>query len=136
MPYPNYSYNPINPYPNYMNFQPVQQAPQIQNGGLVPVQSEKEAAEYPVANGTSVTFLNTDELKLYIKTKGFSQLDKPDFKKYNLVEITDGEITQEPIPTKEYAEKAEIEALRGEIQALKEKINKSTDERRGNKHNG
>ena len=52
--------NPVMPQnnPNVMNNnQPVQQQ-QVQNGGVVIVQNAKEAQDYLVANGTSVTFID------------------------------------------------------------------------------
>jgi hypothetical protein len=124
--------NPMfNPYavniPQYQ--QPIQQMQQpiIQQGGFIPVSSEKEAMEYLVAQGTSVTFIDGKNQKMYVKTRGFSPVEQPSFKRYNFVEITDGELTPEnekPNNSIEYAEKSEIEALKGEIEHIKNNIKK------------
>jgi len=125
-----YQNNPMyNPYFNNMQYQqPMQQQqPTIQQGGFIPVSSEKEAAEYLVAQGTSVTFIDGNNKRMYVKTRGFSPVEQPSFKRYELVELTDGETTQETkkeTPIIEYAEKGEIKALRGEIEHIKEELKK------------
>lgn len=112
------------PYGNFQ--QPIQQVqqpvqPTIQQGGFIPVSSEKEAFDYLVAQGTSVTFIDGKNSKMYVKTRGFSPVEQPIFKRYNLVEIAESENTPEQekaTPVIEYAEKSEIEALRGEIKRI------------------
>lgn len=126
-PYMNY-YN--NPYMQYQ--QPIQQVqqpvqPAIQQGGFIPVSSEKEAVDYLVAQGTSVTFIDGKNQKMYVKTRGFSPVEQPSFKRYNLVEITENELTPEKEQASnsiEHAEKGEIEALRSEIEQIKDDIKK------------
>jgi hypothetical protein len=111
---PNY----YNPYyqPQQMPQQMVQ--PQIQNGGFVSVRSEEEARNYPVAQGTSVTFKNETAPYIYTKTTGFSQLDRPMFEKFKLVK----EDTEEELKVDKVDKVAsEIEALWGEINALKKR---------------
>lgn len=81
-------YNPYN-YQNYLPYQNYQQQIQpqqqtIHNGGLVNVQSEQEARNYPVAPQTSVTFHNENEPYIYTKTVG-SSLEPPKFEKFKLV---------------------------------------------------
>ena len=113
---PNY----YNPYyqPQQMPQQMVQ--PQIQNGGFVSVRSEEEARNYPVAQGTSVTFKNETAPYIYTKTTGFSQLDRPMFEKFKLVK----EDTEEEFKVDKVDKVAsEIEALWGEINALKKRNN-------------
>jgi hypothetical protein len=113
---PNY----YNPYyqPQQMPQQMVQ--PQIQNGGFVSVRSEEEARNYPVAQGTSVTFKNETAPYIYTKTTGFSQLDRPMFEKFKLVK----EDTEEELKVDKVDKVAsEIEALWGEINALKKRNN-------------
>lgn len=121
-------YNPyqFNPYAvNVPQYQPQQQT--IQQGGFVPVSNEKEAFEYPVAQGTSVTFIDGNNQKMYIKTRGFSPMEKPSFRKYNLVEVTDGNIqTKQEQPTNltQYVEKVEFDALKDEFEAFKSEFSK------------
>lgn len=114
--------------PNYYNpyYQPQQMPqqiqpqiqPQIQNGGFVSVRSEEEARNYPVAQGTSVTFKNETAPYIYTKTTGFSQLDRPMFEKFKLVK----EETEEEVKVDKVDKVAsEIEALWGEINALKKR---------------
>lgn len=105
--------------------QPVQQVQQqVQNGGVVNVQNEQEARDYLVANGTSVTFIDTNNKKIYIKTKGFSNFDNPTFEKYKL--IKDEEETPAQQPVTEYANKTDLEKVESEIEKIKEEINKIT----------
>ena len=134
------AYNSFYPnfYPNYaqqMQMQQIQQMqqmqpqmqaqtqPQIQNGGFVSVRSEEEARNYPVAPGTSVTFIDENCQRVYAKTMGFSQLDRPTFYKYRLVKedtpdtqnkptsVTDDKVT-------EYALKSDLNALQTQLQGL------------------
>lgn len=128
-----YNYNGMyNPYTaNYpQNYSQNYTQPTIQHGGFVNVQSEKEAMEYPIANGTSLTFIDGVHMKLYVKTKGFSSLDQPIFKKYNIVEVAESKNTPEQEQTSnsiEYAEKGEIEAIKDEIQHIKDDIKKLSE---------
>lgn len=106
--------------------QPVQQVQQqVQNGGVVNVQNEQEARDYLVANGTSVTFIDTNNKKIYIKTKGFSNFDNPTFEKYKLIK---DEEPEKPIQSTniEYANKADVAKVEAEIEKIKEEINKLT----------
>ena len=100
--------------------------PQIQNNGLVSVHNEAEARNYPIAAGNSITFKDENAPYIYTKTMGFSQLDRPTFDKYRLVK-------EDAEPQKEVLDvsadnsaleelKAEIEDVRGEIEALKKKL--------------
>ena len=113
---PNY----YNPYyqPQQMPQQMVQ--PQIQNGGFVSVRSEEEARNYPVAQGTSVTFKNETAPYIYTKTMGFSQMDRPIFERYKLIKEED-----EPVKVDKVDKVAEIESqianLWEEINALKKR---------------
>lgn len=106
--------------------QPVAQPQQIQNGGFVFVQNENEARLYPVAPGNSVTFKDENAPFVYEKTMGFSQLDRPQFKKFRLVEEMDASQTvqnaivnapaAQPLNTPDYALRSDLEALGGAIQ--------------------
>lgn len=126
-------------YQNYVGYNPlyfqqpqqnVQQA-QIQNGGLVLVKDMSEAMNYPVAPGHSVTFKNETQPYIYTKTLGISQLDQPIFEIFKLVKEEREESTLNELNMSEVqfltldegnALKGELEALKSEIQFLKELI--------------
>ena len=97
--------------------QPVQSAPQIQNGGLMIARSVEDAQRYPVAPGTCVTFKIENEKMICEKIMGFSNLEQPVFKKYRLEEIVD-EPTQEE---ETYALKSDLESLQNHIAELEKK---------------
>lgn len=117
-------YYPQNYQQPYQSFQ--QQPMQIQNGGIVRVATEDDARKYPVAPGYSVTFISEDGTHCYTKTAGFSQFEAPKFEKYRLIKEIEpkSELLDEGdknIP--EYATKADLDALRAEFNAFKEKSN-------------
>lgn len=95
------------------------QPQQIQNGGFVIVKDEKEAYEYPVAPGTSVTFIDEARKHLYIKTVGLNMFDRFEFRKFL--------ITEETVEAEQEAEKVknhlgDIEDLRAGYEELKKEI--------------
>ena len=134
------AYNSFYPnlYPNYaqqMQMQQIQQMqqmqpqmqaqtqPQIQNGGFISVRSEEEARNYPVAPGTSVTFIDENCQRVYAKTMGFSQLDRPTFYKYRLVKEDTPDTQNKPTSVTddkviEYALKSDLNALQTQLQGL------------------
>lgn len=93
--------NPYNYYNNYQQQygqqmqqpQQNQQSQQIQQNGFVSVRSEEEARNYPIALGTSVTLMDENKPFVYAKTMGFSQLDRPTFKVFKLVEQNQAHVT-------------------------------------------
>lgn len=113
---------------NNNNFPPVPQIPNhMQNGGFIRVQSENEARMYPIQPGTSATFIDENAPYCYTKTLDFSQLDRPIFKRFRLVEEDASENAQnapaqaaqnEPIDLTAYALKADMDALAARIAAL------------------
>ena len=137
--YPN-NYNPyINAYQPYQqNMQQMQpqaqtlQQPQIQNGGFISVRSAQEAFNYPVALGNSVTFKDETAPYIYVKTRGFSQLEEPVFEQFQLVKVENQQKSAEVVPTpneaeqkfdiNNYALKSDLEALQAEINFLKKKV--------------
>ena len=139
-------YNPYQQFqPNFQqtqiqNQQPLQQNQQIQNGGFVSVHNEREARNYPIAPGNSVTFKDENAPYVYTKTQGFSQLDRPVFEKYRLVkeeEYQPQQIAQNALTSEEkaeqannidYALKSDLRALWDEIEELKKRIPKSKEE--------
>lgn len=130
------NYNPyINAYQPYQQMQPQAQTvqqPQIQNGGFISVRSAQEAFNYPVALGNSVTFKDETAPFIYVKTRGFSQLEEPVFEQFQLVKVETQQKTAETVPiTNEveqkfdinnYALKSDLEALQSEINFLKKKV--------------
>lgn len=109
--------------PNYqMAAQP--QPVQIQNGGFVSVRSAQEAFNYPVALGNSVTFKDETAPYIYVKTRGFSQLEEPIFEQFQLVKVDNSQKAAEPEQTTntEYALKSDLSALQDEIDLLKKKV--------------
>ena len=118
-------------YPQYyypqQNFMPQPQQMMQQSNGFISVRNEAEARNYPVGFGNSVTFKDENAPYVYTKTMGFSQLDSPKFEKYKLVK----EEVEEPQTGASNASevkdiyKDEIQALWGEIEALKREVFKS-----------
>lgn len=116
----------INPYQNYYptqpNAYPMQMgvgSQQIQDGGFVSVRSEVEAMNYPVRQGMSVTFKDETAPYIYTKTMGFSQMDRPIFEKYKLIKEEEESVKVDKVDKVA----SEIEALWGEINALKKRNN-------------
>lgn len=131
--YPN-NYNPyINAYQPYQQMQPqvqIVQQPQIQNVGFISVRSAQEAFNYPVALGNSVTFKDETAPYIYVKTRGFSQLEEPVFEQFVKVENQQKSVEVVPTPNEagqkfdinNYALKSDLEALQAETNMLKKKI--------------
>ena len=123
-------YQQYQQYPQYQNFQQMPQQPQqIQNGGFISVHNIQEAINYPVAPGNSVTFKDENSPYIYVKTKGFSQLEEPTFKKFRLIEENDTQqqentttATEQAVNYADFAKQAEITALWSEIEMLKKQI--------------
>ena len=89
-------------YPYISPYQQYQQMTQYQaqnTGSILPVPSEMVARNYPLAPGTSGTFINENEPYCYTKTMGLSQFDRPVFKRYRLVEETDEPQDTQNTPT-------------------------------------
>lgn len=137
--YQPFQYQQYQQYPQYQNFQQMpqqyqnnmqpQQPQQIQNGGFISVHNIQEAINYPVAPGNSVTFKDENSPYIYVKTKGFSQLEEPTFKKFRLIEESDTQpqestttVTEQAVNYADFAKQTEITALWGEIEMLKKQI--------------
>lgn len=125
---------PNNIQPSFQQSQqPIQQ--QIQNGGFISVRNEQEARNYPIAPGNSVTFKDENMPYVYVKTMGFSQLDRPNFEKFRLVKEDDIQAAQnQPMSAEivqqtnniDYALKTDLTALQEEIDVLKQRIEELT----------
>ena len=106
-------------------YPPYQQQPQqIQNGGVVRVRNEAEARDYPVAPGNSVIFVDNSAPYCYVKTMSYSQFDPPRFERFRRVK----EETPAPqmAPAPDYVTRADFEALKAEIEKLKNPVKEET----------
>ena len=114
-------YQQINPY-QINQAQPIQQN-QV-NSGFINVRSAQEAYNYPVAPGASVTFKDETAPFIYVKTRGFNQLEEPTFEQFQLVKVDNSQKATEPVQTAnpEYALKTDITVLQNEIDFLKKKV--------------
>ena len=141
--YQPFQYQQYQQYPQYQNFQQMpqqyqnnmqpQQPQQIQNGGFISVHNIQEAINYPVAPGNSVTFKDENSPYIYVKTKGFSQLEEPIFKKFRLIEESDTQpqestttVTEQAVNYADFAKQADVTALWNEIEMLKKQITELT----------
>ena len=121
-------------YQPQMPQQPTQQYQQTSQNGFIRVQNENEARMYPVAPGSSVTFINENAPYCYTKTLGASQLDRPTFKRFRLVEEVDAvqtapersqsSVLNGSIDLSEYALKADMDALASRIAMIQTQIEK------------
>lgn len=123
MPY--YNAQPQDTYNPQQQMNPQAMQNRMQNG-FVRVQSEEQARQYPVSQGTSVIFIDENAPYCYTKTMDMSQLDKPRFEKYRLVKETTGEPHQE---NDEESKKlsSRLSNVENEIEALKSKIKQISD---------
>ena len=141
--YQPFQYQQYQQYPQYQNFQQMpqqyqnnmqpQQPQQIQNGGFISVHNIQEAINYPVAPGNSVTFKDENSPYIYVKTKVFSQLEEPIFKKFRLIEESDTQpqestttVTEQAVNYADFAKQADVTALWNEIEMLKKQITELT----------
>lgn len=96
---------------------------QVQTSGFITIPSERDARNYPVAYGNSVSFKDENLPYVYTKT-AISQMELPIFKKYRLVEET-SEMPVNPVSNdkgmnlSDYVTKAEFDHFLKEFDALK-----------------
>jgi hypothetical protein len=95
------------------------QPQQIQNGGIIPIKDENEARNYPVAPGTSFTFVDEQRKHLFIKTVGLNMFDKFDFRRFLIIEEKE-EPQEEEQRDDRYS--GDIEALKAYYEELKQEI--------------
>ena len=121
-------YQQVNPY-QINQAQPIQQN-QV-NSGFINVRSAQEAYNYPVAPGASVTFKDETAPFIYVKTRGFNQLEEPVFEQFQLVKVNTAQKASETpvqaIGAQEgkdtgYALKSDTAALWSEIETLKKRL--------------
>ena len=105
------------------NYQQTQQSVPIQNGGFAIVRSEQEARDYLLAPGTFMTFKNENSQYMYEKSRTFSQLDAPTFKKFRLVEEDDTpEVEVVDMPNEQYALERDFLKLIDDVTSLKDEV--------------
>lgn len=130
MPYPYYQY-PIYNQAAIQQMQNVQPTQQVQTNGIITVRNKEEAFNYPIAPGNSLTFKNETAPYIYTKTLGFSQLDQPIFEVFRLEKEDNAEAPKTALekPVVQFLTideanvlKAEIDALKQEVQFLKDYI--------------
>lgn len=102
-------------------FQPMQQmtpppTQQHASPSIVWVQSEMEAASYPVAPNNAVTLWDSNAPVVYLKQADAS--GKPSMKIYDLVERTQRPVHAPQTPVVEYAPLSRLEALEARLNAL------------------
>lgn len=101
------------------------QQPAIQQSGFVLVPSEQEARAYPVAPGNSITFKDEQKPYCYVKTMGFSPLDRPVFEKYRMVKEDEQpavEASQLERQSVAYALQADLDAVKREVDAVRSEL--------------
>ena len=132
-----YGYYPNAYYPQYQaqSMQAQTSQPPVNSmGGFIPVQNENEARMYPIAPGTSATFIDENSPYCYTKTLGASQLDRPTFKKFRLVEETETPqdapqgtqtaLQNGGIDLSSYATKADMDALAARMSVIERMVSK------------
>lgn len=120
MPYSYYGFNP---------YQMQVQSPQ--QSSFVHVQNERQAREWSVALGSSVTFIDDTAPYCYTKSMGVSQFEAPVFKKFRLVEETAETAQEQPSPSQsidisDYITKAEFEPFKSQIEAIQIQLKELT----------
>lgn len=119
-------------YPQYYPQQQPMMAPQQQVNNFLSVPSEEVARNYPVALGNSMSFRDENAPYIYTKTMGFSQLDRPVFKRYKLIEEQSDLTTEEPkdnktINVSDFVKRSEFERIQTDIDSLKKDIEELRD---------
>ena len=104
-------------YPFYQQYAQYQQPRQVPSGEPINVQNEAEAKNCPVSPGSIITFKDQNLPYIYIKSLGYSPMDKPIFEKYKRVE-------EEPIKDPYEEIKAQVDCLIERVEALEKPIKK------------
>lgn len=128
------AYNYYNPYMTQMQMQqpvmPVQaQQQQQNNNGLIWVQGEAGAKSYLVAPNSTVLLMDSENQRFYLKSSDASGMPLP----LRIFEYTE-KAQNEPNKAQEhqtmdlssYATKAELDALKNEIESIAKSIPKQT----------
>ena len=92
--------------------QPVQQAPQNQQTGLIWVQGEAAAKSYMVAPGNTVQLWDSEEKVIYLKSADASGMPSMKILDYTI------RGDSQAVPEQEYATKDELRALEDKIREI------------------
>lgn len=111
MAYPNYPFTP------YIASQPYQQ-PQQQNS-IIWVQGEAGAKSYMVAPGNTVQLWDSENQVIYLKSADASGMPSIKTLDYTIREMPQNAPLSPVSSNHEYATKADVEALKTQIDALK-----------------
>ena len=119
-----YANSPYSQQAQSAPIQQPQQTQQIQNGGFVCVRSMDEVRNWAIAPGNSITFyVESTPPIIATKTKGFSQLEMPVIKVFDLTERAQNDPktndTDNESKTAPYALKTDLDAIWDAINALK-----------------
>lgn len=122
-------YQPLNYQPNIYQNTPYYQQTQQQNSGFVSVRSMDDVQNWAIAAGNSITFyVETVPPVIATKTKGFSQLEMPVIKVFDLIErkpvqnVSKSEESYNEGKVTEYALKSDLESIWSVIDDIKGKI--------------
>ena len=130
------NYQPVTYLPQVQQQIPMQQQPQLQQNqqnGLLWVEGEAGAKAWPVANGSSVLLMDSEDSYFYIKSA--DQYGMPSTKKFKYEEVTEGKQDTPKLATPntspEYVTKDELEQrlfnfmtdINSKMDEVKEEIN-------------
>ena len=119
------TYQPI--YPAYSPVQVQQQQAPAQQNGMNWIQGEQAAKSYLVAPNSSVVLFDSEAQVVYIQSADASGMPSMKVLDYTIRDSAqNAPVIGQKTQTEDYATKADIEALRGQIDGLKMRIGKLT----------
>lgn len=98
-------------------YNPYFQPQQMRQTGFVRVRSRAEAESYPIAPGSSVTFVDETAPLVYVKTLGPSQFDRPTMETYKLERVEESARAPET-PAEPFALRSDVIALQQRVDEL------------------
>ena len=122
------TYQPMYYQPQYQPVQPVQQPSTAQQtNGIIWVSGEAGAKAYLVAPNTTVQLWDSENQVVYLKSADASGMPSMKILDYTIrdtspVNAPVAASTAQPINTPDYATKADIEALTGQINAIRAEL--------------
>lgn len=131
-PYPTQYGNPYQPYtppmqmPNY-NTQ--------SDSSIIWVQGESGAKAFPVQNGKSVVLFDSESEHFFIKTADASGMPQP-LRIFSYSETNENEMKAPGIDTSNFVTREEFDAIKEEMNKLKNRPNVQTYQRKENRSNG
>lgn len=129
------TYQPMYYQPQYQPVQPVQQPSTAaqQTNGIIWVQGEAGAKSYLVAPNTTVQLWDSENQVIYLKSADASGMPSMKILDYTIRDTTpvNAPMTAsaaQPTNTPDYATKADVEALAGQINAIRAELAGMTKE--------